>query len=247
MAAGAAALAGCGPVRTVSVDRFGATGELVAMSGGGAGASYACFTCHGLRGEGDGGFTPRLAGLGEGYVERQLIAFSDGRRVDPRMAYVAGHLDARERKAVAVYYAAMPPRPTVRTPAESSAAAELYHAGDPARGLPACAACHGDEGEGMGRAYPPLAGHPPGYLAAQLEQWRHAKRRNDAGDAMLRISQLLTPSESAALAAYAATLPGGPPSPEFPAASLAARPGGPRSDASGPPLHVPESARAAAR
>lgn len=238
-------MAGCAPVETVSVDRFGRTGELVALSGGGAGASYACFTCHGLRGQGDGGSVPRLAGIPAGYLERQLIAFGDGRRVDRQMSYVAANLDPRERKAVAAYYAAMPSPAPDPARSQSLTAARLYRMGDPARGLPACASCHGPRGAGLGRAYPPLSAHPPGYLAGQLKQWRRAERRNDPGGVMLRISQLLTPTEGAALAAYAATLPGGPPSPESPAAFLAARPGDPRNDASGPPLHVPESARAA--
>ena len=232
---------------TESADRFGATGELVALSGAGAGAANACFACHGLRGQGDGGFAPRLAGLDAGYLERQLIAYAEGRRDHPQMSYIAGKLDAGERRRVAVYYAAMPALPAAGDARATAATARLYHSGDAGRGLAACASCHGRRGEGAGSANPPLAGQPPGYLAAQIDRWRHSLRRSDPGDVMLRISQLLTPQEAAALAAYAAGLPGGPPSREPPAASPAARRGDPRSDASVPPLHVPESARAAAR
>ena len=248
IAAAAAALGACTPVSTTSTDRFQATGELVALSGGDAGAAYACFSCHGTEGQGEGGFTPRLAGRDAGYLERQLIAFADGRRLHPPMAHVSTSLGADARRAVAAYYAAMPSPEVARSPARPTAAAvRLYHAGDPARGLAACASCHGENGEGSGAANPPLAGQPPAYLAAQLDKWRRSERRNDPGDVMLHVSQLLAPPEGAALAAYAAALPGGPPSPESPAASLAARRDDPRSGASGPPLHVPESARAAAR
>ena len=238
------AVAGCAPASMESTARFAATGELIALSGAGAGAANACHACHGLAGEGDGAFTPRLAGIDAGYLERQLIAYADGRRKDAQMSYVAEKLDSRERRVVAGYYADLAIPPSADPAPESELAAALYHRGDPARGLAPCAACHGEQGEGRGPANPPLAAQPQGYLAAQITLWRQSMRRSDPGDVMLRISQSLSPEESAALAAYAGARPGGPPSPEPPAASLAARHDDPRSDASGPPLHVPESARA---
>src|SRR3546814_5826357 len=61
-------------------DPFRATGETIAMSGGNGGAAAACFTCHGLEGEGDGEVSPRLAGLDPGYLHRQLDDYANGRR-----------------------------------------------------------------------------------------------------------------------------------------------------------------------
>lgn len=241
-AASAAALVGaCSVVESTSTDRFAATGELVALSGGGAGAANACFTCHGLAGDGDGAGVPRLASLNVGYLESQLEAYADGRRRHEQMEWIAGRLSAAETKRVAAYYAAMP------YPAEGALprpAPLLYVAGDADRGLPACASCHGLMGEGIGPANPPLGGQPAAYLYHQLEEWRRGKRRSDAQGMMLRISQLLTPRESEALAAYAARLPGGPPSPAPPEASPEAHRAGPRNDALEPLLHVPESGRA---
>lgn len=241
----ALALVACAPVSSRSADSFATSGEMIALSGAGAGAANACIACHGLRGEGDGAFAPRLAGLDAGYLESQLIAYADGRRHDPQMSYIAGKLDAPERRAVAAYYALLNPPPPARTADSGPAAARLYRFGDASRGLPSCASCHGERGEGAGSANPPLAAQPAGYLAEQLERWRRSSRRNDPGDVMLRISHRLSPSEGAALARHAAALPGGPPSPEPRAAFRAAHRDGPRNDASGPPLHVPESARAA--
>jgi len=233
---------GCTAAETTSLDRFSQTGRLVALSGADAGPANACIGCHGLDGLGNGAGSPRLAGLDAGYLERQLEAYGDGRRAHARMSWIAGKLSIDERRVVSRYYAAMP------VPSRGAAGGQalaLYHRGDPERGLLACAACHGEQGQGLGPANPPLAGQPPAYLAEQLRLWRIGKRRNDPGNVMLRISQLLTPSEATALAAYSASLPGGPPSPGPPAASPAARRGDPRSGVSGPPLHVPESARAA--
>jgi cytochrome c553 len=228
-----------------STERLAATGELIALSGAGAGAQNACVTCHGVAGKGDGAMTPRLAGIDAGYLERQLIAYADGRRSHAQMQYIAGKLDDRQRRAVAAYFAGMQ-APEVPTFAPvNELAVTLYHDGDAERGIAPCADCHGAQGQGVGAANPPLAGQPRAYLAEQLALWQQSKRRSDPGDLMLRISQLLSPEESAALAAYAGDLAGGPAHPEPQAASLAARRDGPRSGALGPPLHVPELARAA--
>ena len=157
------------------------------------------------------------------------------------MSWIAKHLSTRERLEVSSFYSAMP---FETSGSAISPAPGLFERGDRERGIAACANCHGQAGEGMGPANPPLAGQPASYLEAQIDSWRRSDRRNDPGDVMLRISQLLTPSESAALSAYASRLPGRPRSPESPEASREARRVDPRSGASALPLHVPESARA---
>lgn len=242
--AAAALLGGCTAADTTSLDRFAENGRVIAYSGARAGANNACFTCHGLDGAGNGAGSPRLAGLDAGYLERQLEAYADGRRYHPQMAWIAGKLSAQDREAVSTYYAGLPV-PAGRAQEQAMQPLALYHKGDPRRGLIACAACHGEQGQGLGAANPPLAQQPAAYLAEQLRLWRIGKRRNDPGNVMLRISQLLTPSEAEALAAYSSRLPGALPSPGSPEASPAARRGDPRSGVSGPPLHVPERARAA--
>lgn len=48
-----------------------------------------------------------------------------------------------------------------------------------ANGAPACASCHGVNGEGGGRgAFPRLSAQPTPYLAKQLEDYRSGRRRN---------------------------------------------------------------------
>lgn len=235
-------LASCGTAETTSLDRFAENGRVIALSGAEAGAANACFTCHGLDGRGNGAGSPRLAGLDAGYLERQLEAYADGRRYHEQMHWISENLGAEERKAVSQFYAALPFEANRSMPKERL---RLYHEGDPARGLIACAACHGDRGAGLGAANPPLAGQPAAYQAEQLDLWRKGKRRNDPSNVMLRISQLLTPSEKQSLALYASRLPGGHPNPESRAAFPSERRDDPKNDASGPPLHVPESARAA--
>src|SRR3546814_1717344 len=99
---------------------------------------------------------------------------------------------------------------------------------------------HGFAGEGIGPANPPRGGQPAAYLAEQLEAWRRSERRNDPGNVMLRISRRLNPREVAALAAYAASLPGGLPRQESRAASPEAHRADSRNDASAQPLRAVE-------
>jgi cytochrome c553 len=213
----ATALASCGPVRTTSADRFRDGGALIALSGGEAEAVNACFVCHGLDGGGNGAGAPRLAGLDAGYLERQLGAYADGRRRHAQMAWIARRLTFEDRRAVSAHYAALPWN---RPPAASiGRAPPLWTHGDPKRGLAACASCHGSAGEGRGAAVPPLAGQPAAYHAEQLERWRRAERRTDAGQTMLRISRLLEPHEVAELAAFSASLQEAPARPGSRAAS----------------------------
>lgn len=228
-------LAGCGTVERGSADQFTSSGELIALSGGDAGAANACIACHGLNGEGNGAGSPRLAGLDRGYMAAQLEAYASGRRRHPEMETIARKLTAGQQDAVSAYYATLSFASTQAQPVGTAQAITLYHRGDPSRGLAACAVCHGEQGEGVGPANPPLAGQPPGYLAEQMEQWRRGARRNDPEGVMLRISQALSDREAAALPAYAGSLSGGPQRRESRAASPEARRDGPRNDVSAPP------------
>src|SRR5690606_8767381 len=113
---------------------------------------------------------------------------------DAAMRPIAMALDRQDRRAVAEYYAALqvPARPPPSTARGSAAASVLYQIGDPARSLPACAACHGPAGEGIGPANPPLAGQPAAYVTDQLQLWREGRRRNDPLGQMGEISRRLT-------------------------------------------------------
>ncbi len=234
------ALGGCSDVDPAGARQFTATGQMIALSGGDAGANNACITCHGLSGEGNGAGAPRLAGIDQGYLAAQMRAYADGRREHPEMRFIASQLTLAQHQAVSAYYAALPYRVEPSGSPYPASAAALYHRGDAARGLASCASCHGDQGEGVGPGNPPLAGQPAAYVAEQIAQWRGSARRTDAGNVMLAISRRLSPAEATALGAYAATLPGGPPRPGSRAASLAGHRADPRNDASAPLRHGAE-------
>jgi len=225
-----AALAACSAPAPVE-DRFEATGELIALSGGDAGPEAACVTCHGLRGEGDGHLIPRLAGLDPGYFARQMEFFAEGPRRHAQMSWIAERIDGEARQRVAEYYAGLPVSAKRPIRAEDCAAAVLYLEGDAERGIEPCAACHGAGGEGAGRGNPPLAGQPAPYLAAQLRAWRSGERYGDPLGAMTHVSRLLAEPEVDRLARYGAALPGANASPGLPAACLRERRPGPRNGA----------------
>lgn len=214
----AALSAGCQPTVEQPGEAFTATGELVALSGGDGGAASACFTCHGQRGEGDGISTPRLAGLTVGYLQKQLDDYAAQLRPDTIMTPIARRLDREDRRAVAAYYAAMPTPAAEGTPFP---APSLYRVGDPARGLVACATCHGDRAQGVGAGNPALAGQPAAYLLEQLSRWSRAERRNDPREVMIAAVAPLTEPEMRALSAWLATLPASP-RPDTDAATVSA-------------------------
>ncbi len=189
-----------------SNDRFGRSGELIAMSGGEGGARYACVTCHGARGEGNGFDAPRLAGLPAGYLQKQMEDFAAGLRAHALMRDVARFLDSHERVLVANHYAALPPLglpPATAERADASALA-LYDE--------ACKSCHGTDGVGTPQA-PPLNAQPAFYLVQQLQDWQGSKRRNDGNHAMLKVAQDLDAAEVRQLSLYLAAIPARPAAP----------------------------------
>lgn len=219
-----------------TVGRWEQTGELIALSGGDAGARGSCITCHGLEGEGDGNLVPRLAGLQSGYIARQLEFFSAGYRRHPQMVWIADHLDWPSRQNVAFYYARLPvpegaAQEGMTQAACSPAIARLYREGDPSRGIEPCAACHGADGNGVGQGNPPLAEQPAPYIAQQLRNWRNGERYGDPLGTMTRVSRLLAEQEIDPLATYSSRLQGSTAYPEPPEACLRTRRRDPRNGA----------------
>ncbi len=191
---------GCTDRMAPSDDRWGRSGELIAMSGGEGGARYACVTCHGAQGEGNGFDAPRLSGLPSGYLQKQMEDFAAGLRPHEAMRDAARFLDSHERVRVSSYYAAMPARAmpvATREQADPSTAA-LYAA--------ACEQCHGVDGHGAA-AGPPLNAQPALYLVQQLQDWQASKRRNDGNHAMLKVAQRLDAGDVRQLSLHLARIP----------------------------------------
>ena len=98
---------------------------------------------------------------------------------------------------------------TVRTagleadPSNWKAGENLYRGGDPARGVPACIACHGPQGRGNGPAsYPALRAQHAVYAYNQLKAFASGGRKSSGNDIMQVVASRLTDDEMRALASY---------------------------------------------
>jgi cytochrome c553 len=186
------------------------TGAPIAEHGTTSGAAP-CVACHGAHGEGDAanGF-PRLAGLPAPYIRAQLSAYADGQRENPVMAPLARMLSADEAKAVSLYFAALPASDLPKgEPVAAGPGALLALDGRWSDKLPACVACHGPGGIGVGTSFPPLAGQPAPYLEAQLEAWQQGKRPPGPLGLMQAVARRLSASDIAAVARWFSAQPAG--------------------------------------
>jgi cytochrome c553 len=195
-----------------------ADGRALAMNGNGKGA-LPCSACHGAQGDGQpqAGF-PRLDGLNAVYIRKQLDDFADGKRSNDIMRPIAAALTPDERQAVASFYSAQTAAKAAE-PANTDAAAiarglALAAHGDWSKGLPGCNQCHGPDGQGVAGAFPKLAAQNAKYITQQLQDWQQAKRGNDPLHLMTTIAAKLDDGEIAAVAAYYASLPATPASPQ---------------------------------
>lgn len=173
----------------------------------------ACQTCHGALGEGNKAASfPRLAGLGQSYLAAQLTAFASASRANPVMQPIAAGLSLAQRTAMAAYYARLGgPQPlsagAAADPQPTQTGPWLAARGRWSADIPACSQCHGTQGLGVGDSFPPLAGQPAAYIAAQLQSWKHGTRPPGPQSLMLKIAARLSDDDVAAVADYYASLP----------------------------------------
>jgi cytochrome c553 len=173
-------------------------GEFVALN---------CTVCHGDQGVSSSGLYPTLAGMDAVVLYKQLDDFRAGKRLWGAMNGI-GHALSQEASAdVAAYFArrtnGLPRIPDEdfragRTLREHPPAQRLVVAGDPARGIPPCSACHGPGARKLGA--PPLQGQQPDYLERQLAAFAQGVRQNDINRQMRIVATQLTPEERQALA-----------------------------------------------
>jgi cytochrome c553 len=154
-----------------------------------------CAACHGNNGEGGkGGTYPRLAGLKEEYIAKQLRAFKTRERINiPMFPYATEReLPETDLRDVARLLSEielpveMPPADASMSALERLRAAQAIFnvpqvEGDLERGAELydaeCSECHGLEGWGEDEA-PQLAGQYTEYLRQQIESFQSGQRLN---------------------------------------------------------------------
>ena len=166
-----------------------------------------CARCHGADGAGGGAF-PNLTLQDRDYLVRTLTAFANGSRRSAFMRVIASELTPQQIGALANHYAALPRRATeTRGAPASSLGQQLVLVGDKARGIGACAGCHGLT-RANAKAYPPLEGQSRWYLANQMRVFRAGGRGGIEGrNPMPAIAHRLDDTAIEAIAGYYAAQP----------------------------------------
>jgi cytochrome c553 len=177
-----------------------------------------CTACHGEKGLSTQAWVPSLAGLDRLVLYKQLDDFRSGTRLSGPMSAIAQSLTPQQYADVSAYFASLPGLPEnrgERTPRPHSSyrnrdpVQRLIYAGDPKRGIAACASCHGPGGYRVG--VPALAKQNELYIEQQLQAFAQGTRANDMDMPMRTIAGVLTESEIRALArAYANENANGP-------------------------------------
>jgi cytochrome c553 len=170
----------------------------------------ACAACHGVQGQGTSNdYFPSLAGKPADYLYNQLVSFREGHRKYPPMNYLTTYMGDDFLHQIANYYASLAAPGAAAEKASVSSAAlargqDVVLHGDAARGVPACAACHGAKLSGMQPAIPNLLGLHSAYISAQLGAWRSGNRQAAAPDCMHMIATRLSDADVSAVANWLA-------------------------------------------
>lgn len=174
-----------------------------------------CAACHGADGNSPTPMFPKLAGLGEKYIAKQLMDVKTKVRDIPEMTGLLDNLSEQDLQDIAAFYAGKTMQLTgakemmvkMNNSEEMDAlklGEKIYRAGNQETGVAACSGCHSPTGKGNAPAgFPSLGGQYPDYIEKQLRAFRAGERLND-GDAMIMrlVAKNMSDSEIKAVANY---------------------------------------------
>jgi cytochrome c553 len=185
-----------------------------------------CSGCHGVDGNADLPYFPRLAGLNAAYLEKKMTEFKDvpspavdqvfhwiaslpGRgksssAVTPaersNMIGVAHAVKPEELKEAAEWYAKQTPAPRhTRHDQLTQRGKDIFEKGVPDQQVLACAGCHGQNAEGQASA-PRLAGQNAEYVQAQMDKFRRGDLKH--APEMTMVAKEVSADQARAVAAY---------------------------------------------
>ncbi len=119
------------------------------------------------------------------------------------MVGMVDHFTNEDVREIANFYASKPANLGQADPALAEKGRNLYRAGDMAKGIPACTACHLPNGAGnKPAAFPAVSGQHPTYTVNQLNAFRDGERDNDPNSMMRLIAEKMTDAEMEAVASY---------------------------------------------
>lgn len=170
-----------------------------------------CGACHGNDGNSATSTNPKLAGQHPEYQLKQMKDFKAATGKDPErsnhaMNNLIAAYDENHMADLAAYYASQIQSGDQTKDPNIEVGQRLYRAGDRAKGLPACSACHGPAGAGIPPLFPRIAGQFSDYVEVQLKAFRDGTRANDPNKMMRMVTSKMTEAEIKAVADYVAGL-----------------------------------------
>jgi len=198
---------------------FAQVGHAAGDASAGQAKAALCVACHGPDGNSPAPTFPKIAGLGEKYLLKQMHDIKSGDRSVPEMTGMLDNMSDQDMEDIAAYFASQ----NIQISGSEAFSVmlnngdnvdglelgrKIYRAGNAASGVPACMGCHSPTGQGNAPAgYPRLSGQYAEYVEKQLKAFRTGTRAND-GDArtMRTVARQLTDAEIKAVANYVAGL-----------------------------------------
>lgn len=182
-----------------------------AAKGQAIGASI-CAACHNPDGNSTIAANPKLAGQNADYLYKQMTNFKsiDGKqpeRVNAIMNGMIAPFNDEQLRDLSAYFASQKQKGEIAKNRDTMALGQkIFRSGNMAKGLPACAGCHGPAGAGIPAQYPRIGGQFADYIEAQLKAFQSESRANDPNKMMRMVAIKMTDVEIKAVADYIAGL-----------------------------------------
>ena len=162
-----------------------------------------CAACHAADGNSATPANPVLAGQHADYTAKQLADYKSGERENPVMLSMTAALLPQDMKNLGAYFEGQKPKTRAAKDVELvKLGRQIYRGGIMAKGVAACASCHGPTGAGIPAEFPRVAGQFVEYTIAQLQAFRLGERANDPNKMMRVISARLSDLEIKAVSEY---------------------------------------------
>lgn len=174
-----------------------------------------CAGCHGNDGNSPAPSFPKIAGLGENYLYKQLKDIQSNTRVIAQMTGQLKGKSDQDLQDLAAYFdsntmqlsGAKEQTIKINSGIEVNGlelGERLFRAGNLTTGTPSCTGCHSPRGLGNEPAgFPRLSGQYAEYIAKQLRDFRAGERTNDGDSKVMRqVAEHMSDAEIDAVANY---------------------------------------------
>jgi cytochrome c553 len=175
-------------------------------------AAALCAACHGADGNSAVPMFPKLAGLQESYIVKQLNDFMSGKRKSDMMGPIVSQIKPADVQPLAQYFSKQKrERGTPDSRMAASAGKVVYITGNDETGVPACIGCHQPKGAGSETStglnaytYPKIGGQHIEYIKQQLKNFATGERSNDPSRFMRTTAKRMSEEEIDEVAQYLA-------------------------------------------